>query len=112
MANTNVEMVRGDTLAFAVQVEFDEDAQNLDTAYFSCKKNYDDYVYIFQKSLSDGIEIVSSDENSVTYRVRVAPIDTKNIEPGEYFYDMQIGINQDVYTILRGVLKVENDVTN
>ena len=35
MANTNVEMVRGDTLAFAVQVEFDEDAQNLDTAYFS-----------------------------------------------------------------------------
>ena len=48
----------------------------------------------------------------MTYRVRVAPIDTKTIEPGEYFYDMQIGINQDVYTILRGVLKVENDVTN
>jgi hypothetical protein len=112
MSDTNIEMVRGDTLAFALQVDFDEDAQNLDTAYFSCKSNYDDFNYVFQKSLNDGIEIVSTDENSVIYRVRVAPIDTKTIEPGEYFYDMQIGINQDVYTVLRGVLKIENDVTN
>lgn len=111
MANTNVKMVRGDTLAFAVQVEFDEDVQNLDTAYFSCKSNYDDYDYIFQKSLNDGIEIVGSDEKSVTYRVRVAPTDTKTLEPGNYFYDLQIGVNHDVFTIRKGVLKIERDMT-
>lgn len=111
MANTNVKMVRGDTLAFALKVEFDEDVQELDTAFFSCKKNYDDYVYIFQKSLNDGIEIVDSDEKSVTYRIRVAPIDTKTLEPGNYFYDFQIGINQDVFTIRKGVLKIEKDMT-
>mgnify|MGYP003288071462 CR=1 FL=1 len=111
MSNTNVKMVRGDTLAFALKVEFDEDVQTLDSAYFSCKSNYDDYGFIFQKSLSDGIEIVDSDEISVTYRVRVAPTDTKTLEPGNYFYDFQIGINHDVFTIQKGVLKIEKDMT-
>lgn len=111
MFNTNIKMVRGDTLSFALKVDFDNDAQNLDTAFFSCKTNYDDFDYIFRKSLNDGIWIIESDEKSVIYGIRVAPIDTKTLEPGNYFYDFQIGINQDIFTIQKGLLKIEKDMT-
>lgn len=107
----NVEMVRGDTLSFGLEVEFDEGVQPLDSAYFTCKSNYEDVTPVFQKTLDDGIDIVSSGADSVVYRIRVAPGDTKNIEPKNYYYDFQIGINHDVFTVLRGILKVDIDVT-
>lgn len=112
MVNTNATIVRGDTWSFGVKISFDDDVQNLDTAYLSCKLNYDDYDYIFRKSLNDGIDLAESDSNSVTYRVRVDPLDTKTLEPGNYLYDLQIGINHDIFTILKGVLKIERDMTH
>lgn len=102
--NINLCMVRGDTLAFSFEVE---GIDTLDTAYFSCKANADDENYVFQKSLIDGISLVETGK----YRVRVAPTDTKDIEVGSYYYDLEIGVNSDIYTILKGVLKVEQDVT-
>jgi len=103
----NVVMVRGDTMSFGLKVEFDEGVQNLDTAFFTCKSNYDDYDVIFKKSIGDGIEIVGTDEKSVTYRIRIAPNDTEYLEPGNYYYDFQIGVNYDVFTLRRGILKIE-----
>ena len=100
----NLCMVRGDTLAFSFEVE---GVSSLDTAYFSCKLNADDSDYVFQKSLEDGISPVDGGK----YRVRVAPEDTADIEIGNYFYDLEIGANSDIYTILKGILKVEQDVT-
>lgn len=108
----NVVMVRGDTMSFGLKVEFDEGVQNLDTAFFTCKSNYDGYDVIFKKSIGDGIDIVGTDEKSVTYRVRIAPNDTKNLDPGNYYYDFQIGINYDVFTLRRGILKIEQDYTS
>lgn len=102
--NMNLCMVRGDTLAFSFEVE---GINTLDTAYFSCKANADDENYVFQKSLTDGISLVETGK----YRVRVAPEDTSNIEVGSYYYDLEIGANSDIFTILKGVLKVEQDVT-
>ena len=102
--NINLCMVRGDTVAVSFEVE---GIDTVDTAYFSCKANADDTEYVFQKSLSDGISVVETGK----YRVRVAPEDTSNIEIGSYYYDLEIGKNSDIYTILKGVLKVEQDVT-
>ena len=102
--NINLCMVRGDTLAFSFEVE---GIDTLDTAYLSCKANVDDENYVFQKSLTDGISLVSTGK----YRVRVAPEDTSNIEVGSYYYDLEIGANSDIFTILKGILKVEQDVT-
>lgn len=102
--NINLCMVRGDTLAFSFEVE---GIDTLDTAYFSCKANADDTEYVFQKSLTDGISLVETGK----YRVRVAPEDTSNIEVGSYYYDLEIGANSDIFTILKGILKVEQDVT-
>lgn len=106
MAYRDITMVRGDTLAFAFK--FQGLNQALDTAYFSCKANPTDSAYLFQKSLEDGIEA----DESGAYKVRVAPEDTAEIPAGSYYYDLEVGVNDDVYTILIGQLLLRQDVTN
>lgn len=100
-----INMVRGDTLAFGM--EFTDLEQDLESAYFSAKKNYDDTETAFQKSLGDGIEKVSDG----VYRVRLAPSDTADLDAGKYYYDLQIGVNGDIYTIMYGVINLYPDVT-
>ena len=109
MTSKNIDMVRGDTLAFAF--EYDGTTQDLDSAYFTCKQDLDNTEPLFQKSLSDGISKVATTETGVQYRVRVDPDDTINLSPGIYYYDLQIELNSDIYTILRGSLKIYADVT-
>lgn len=109
MANQNISMIRGDTLAFGFEI--DGSNQELDTAYFTCKSDINNIEPLFQKSLNDGIEIASTTNNSISYRVRVAPEDTYNLEAGNYNYDLQIGLNGDIYTILIGILSLNEDVT-
>ena len=105
--NENITMVKGDTLAFNVEIYDDNgDPVLVDSAFFSCKKNLNDDVFTFQKSLADGI---SQTDSLMT--VRVAPEDTKEVDAGEYFYDMQIGVGSDVYTLLIGTLSLMQDIT-
>ena len=41
--NKNIKMVRGDTLSFGIEYAFDDKShQDLETCYFSCKKNPND----------------------------------------------------------------------
>ena len=101
----NLKMVRGDTLSFGLEIE--GLGQDLDTCYFSCKLNPDDTNYVFQKSLNSGISKVSTGK----YRVRVAPSDTSNVEVGNYYYDLQIGVNGDIFTIIKGVLIIEREIS-
>ena len=105
MADTNLTMVRGDTLAFGL--EFDGLNQDLDSCFFSCKESYSANDYVFNKSLADGISKVSDGK----YRVRVAPEDTIGVEAGVYFYDLQIGVNDDIFTIMKGSITIEPNVT-
>lgn len=111
MEKTNFEMIRGDTLSFAVEIEFDDKPQELEKAFFTCKRNLDDGDVVFQKTLENGISFSKQERNKMYYVVRIAPEDTKDIEAGHYFYDMQIELNGDVFTILNGALKIESDVT-
>lgn len=107
MKDSNITMVRGDTLSLGVSIETEEgEPIDIDSAYFSCKKNYDES-YVFQKSLGDGI----TRSEAGKYVVRVAPSDTENIDAGQYFYDLQVEKNGDVFTVLIGTLNVMHDVT-
>lgn len=108
---TNFELIRGDTLSFAFLVEFDEAPQKLEKADFTCKTNYDDDDVLIHKELEKGINFSKQDGTKLYYIVRVAPEDTKNLETGMYYYDLQIELNGDVFTILNGALKIESDVT-
>ena len=106
MVDTNLSMVRGDTLAFGL--EFEGLEQDLDSAYFTCKANATLSDYVFQKTLEDGIDKVATGK----YRVRVDPVDTSTVEAREYYYDLVIGVNDDVFTLLKGVLSIEQNVTS
>lgn len=107
MQNQNITMVKGDTLAFNVQA-FDDDGNpvTVDSAYMTCKKRPSDTEKVFQKSLNNGIE-----QSDGLMLVRVAPEDTKEVDEGEYFYDFQIGVDDDVFTLMIGVLTLEQDIT-
>ena len=107
----NLELIRGDTLSFAFEVEFDEAPQKLEKVDFTCKTNFDDDAVVFRKELEKGINFSKQDGTKLYYIVRVAPEDTKNLETGMYYYDLQIELNGDVFTILNGALKIGSDVT-
>ena len=108
---TNLEMIKGDTLSFAVEIEFDEAPQKLEKADFSCKMNFDDDETLFHKELGKGINFSKQEGPKMYYIVRVAPEDTENLEAGMYYYDLSIELNGDVFTILNGALNIESDVT-
>lgn len=108
MEDEYITMVRGDTLSFGVEIKDQDDSGvDIDTAFFTCKQNYTDTVNAFQKRLNSGI----TNRGDGNYVVRVAPEDTASLEPGKYFYDLQIGVNSDIFTIMKGVLELEHDVT-
>lgn len=110
MEDDYIRMVRGDTLSFGLQVYGDSGEpfdQDLGLAYFTCKSNRSDNRFLFKKSLSDGVSKVGQG----AYTVRVDPSDTANAKPGKYFYDFEIGCNGDVFTVMRGVIEIMQDVT-
>ena len=108
MADRYITMVKGDTLAFGVEIT-DQQGNwlDIDGASLICKKNYTDANALFEKSLNNGIEKTSDGH----YSVRVAPEDTADAEAGLYYYGFRVTKNSDVYTIMRGILELDPEVT-
>ncbi len=103
--NTNIKITKGDSFSFIFEIE--DLTQDIESAFFTCKRNADDKAKLFQKTLRNGITKLENGK----YLVRVAPSDTELIEQGQYPYDLEVGINSEVYTILKGVLMLDFDVT-
>lgn len=106
----NFEVIKGDTLAFAVEIGFDEKPNDIDEILFTVKHNADDD-NLFQKRLNHGITKIASVGNEIYYRIRVSPWDTRMLEGGLYHYDLEIRMNGDIFTILNGLFIVENEIT-
>lgn len=102
--NLNISMVCGDTESFGFLVE---GVDSLDEVFFSCKRNSQAQEYLFQKQLGSGINVDSPGH----YVVRIAPGDTALLDPGNYWYDLEITVNNDVFTIYRGVLTLLPRIT-
>ena len=62
----------------------------------------------FKKSLNDGITAAGNNQ----FVVRIAPEDTVLLNPGQYWYDLEIGVNNDIFTIFRGVLELVPEITD
>ena len=108
----DIRNVRGDTYSSALVIE--GLGQALDNVYFSCRDSLNDNSnLLFEKSLYNGITEVEYDpENDIRkYAVRIAPVDTFNIQAGTYYYDLQINVNNDVFTIMKGKFIIEQDCT-
>lgn len=106
-----ISMVRGDTLSFGFQVS-GLNGQRPDGIYFSCKEHLEDDSFVFSISLGAGITERSYDAqtDTLTYGVRVAPELTEGLELGKYFYDLQMDIDDDVLTLMKGKLSIEWEV--
>lgn len=103
---------RGDTYSSTLDVE--GLGQDLDGVYFTCKTSRNDNAEIlFQKKLYDGINLAEYDADTDTrkYSIRISPDDTKNLQSGTYYYDLRVLINQDVFTVMRGLFIIEQDAT-
>ena len=106
----DIRHVKGDTYSSAMVIE--NLGQALDTAYFTCRENLnDDSEKLFVKSLNNGItQVEYDDENDIRkYAVRVEPGDTKDLQSGTYYYDFEIGVNSDIFTIMKGKFIIEQD---
>lgn len=108
MEYQNITMVRGDTVSFNV-IAYDNEGEpvEIDGAYLTCKKNFDSDDILFQKYLTSGI----TQESDGLLIVRIAPEDTVNADIGNYYYDLQIEIGDDVFTLMIGTLTIGFDVT-
>lgn len=103
--NYQIDMVKGDSMSFGLM--FEGLGQDLDSADFTVRKNETDSAVLIHKDLSQGI----SKDNDGNYIVRLAPEDTAELDAGNYHFDCQIGVNDDIFTIMLGILILEQDVT-
>lgn len=105
----NIDLIRGDTLNIQFEVEANTilnlESENFNVT-FSLKQAASDTGYVFQKNKTAVTEIAEN-----TFILRVAPEDTQDLIPGWYYYDLQLGIDNDTYTIALGKLQLIRDIT-
>lgn len=103
----NLTMVRGDTLSFNMQcVNNANETIEADNVFFTCKRAPTDETAIFRKTLDDGITFEDG-----WYTLRVAPEDTRKAEIGQYYYDVEIVVGEDAYTVVRGTITIEQNIS-
>ena len=106
----DIKHVKGDTFSCAMTIE--NLGQEIDTAYFTCRDSLNDNSEaLFVKSLNNGISQVEyDDENDIRkYAIRIDPNDTKDLQSGTFYYDLEIGVNSDIFTIMKGKFIIEQD---
>lgn len=113
--NYNIEMVRGDTLAFNFQLQGlgSRTEYELLTFILAVSEHYDDEA-IIEITNEDGIALVSYDEvkDTALYTVYIAPNMTKTLDLARYYYDLQLKTESDVITLMRGRLTLLYDVAD
>ena len=105
-------MIKGDTLAFNFQLQGLAGAE-LDGATFTCREKPESADHYFKRELDDGILLQNYDSttDTATYSVRVRPDQTRNMFAGRYYYDLEIQVDNDVLTLMKGRLNIDWDVT-
>ena len=105
----NLDIIRGDTVNIQFEIDsdtvFDLSNENFNVT-FSLKKAATDTAYVFQK---DKTAVTSPADN--VFILRIAPEDTTNLVAGFYFYDIQLSIGDDIYTIALGKFNINIDIT-
>jgi hypothetical protein len=105
----NIDMIRGDTVNIQFEIESDtvlDLSSNDFQITFSLKQAATDTSYVFQKHKTAVTEL--SENNFV---LRIAPEDTEELIPGYYYYDIQLNIGDNVYTIALGIFQIIRDIT-
>lgn len=109
----DITIVKGDTCSFGIQIQGLE-GQTPDGVILTCKQYIEDNTPLFEISLNDTIVLRSYDEDIdvLTYAVRIPPEKTEELDLGRYFYDLEVRVNGDVFTLLKGRLTLDYEVTS
>lgn len=109
----DISMVKGDTMSFGFQIQGLGD-QRPDEIHFTCKQDLEDENYVFERTLDNGVSFRGYDQetDTLTYGVRVPPAATADIQEGLYYYDLQLDINGDILTLMKGRLTIEWQTTH
>jgi len=105
----NIDTIRGDTLN--IQLEFESDtvldltSEDFDIT-FSLKQSATAVPYVFQKDKTAVTEISDN-----IFMLRIAPEDTVDLVPGYYYYDIEVKLGEDIYTVAIGRMYIEVDIT-
>lgn len=107
----DITVVRGDTLSFGFMMTgLDGNLPN--SIKFSVKDNPDETETLFSAGLDSGeIWRENWNLNTATFGVRIPPRLTEGLTPGRYFYDLEVRINDEVFTFMKGRFVVEYDIT-
>lgn len=116
---TNIDMVKGDTLSFNFMLtglKIGTPAAIRPTFTFSCA---DEKTVFFTATSAhgeqeaDGITLEDYNESKdvATYTVYITPSKTKNLDLARYYYDLQMEVDDDIYTLMRGRLTLLREVT-
>ena len=108
----NITAVRGDTFSHVLEVE--GLGQEFESIYFTIRDSLnDDSNILVEKSLYNGISLVEEDlqKDIRKYMVRIDPNDTKDLQAGTYFYDEQVAVNGDAFTIMKGQFILQQDAS-
>ena len=103
--NFGIEATKGDTIIYPFVVVDNNKAiyqvQTGDVINFGMKKNYSDAECIVEKTI---------DNNTLT--LVLEHDDTKGLEIGAYYYDIQItkAVNNEVHTFISGIINITNEV--
>ena len=103
--DAKIEYVKGDTYSRDFSISgYEED---IDNVLFTIKNNESDKRSILQKSLDDGITLVSDEDGVKTYNILIDANDTDNFKVGyDYYFAIKIftdEISNDIETtIIKG----------
>ena len=105
--NQDIEMVRGDTLAFNFELSglgalFADRALEVS---FNIYERYEEPAVAQSKNGSGvGITSYNSNQDIALFSVYLAPYKTKHLDIGRYYYDLQIKNISNTITLMRGSL--------
>lgn len=107
----DIEMVRGDTLAFNFQLSGlgSRAAYEALTCAFAVTEYYDGML-LFNCTNGAGIELEDYTGDVATFSVCVAPELTRALDVARYYYDLQIKDDYNVVTLMRGRFSLVYDV--
>lgn len=108
----DISMIRGDTMSFSFQLKGLE-GQRPEDIKFTCKETIEDAEPLFTCVLNESITEISYDpeKDLLTYRVRVRPYQTAELDLGRFFYDLELKVNGDIITLMTGRFSLEPEIT-
>lgn len=108
----DISMIRGDTMSFSFQLK-GLGGQRPEDIKFTCKETIEDEEPLFTCVLNESITEISydPDKDLLTYRVRVRPYQTAELDLGRFYYDLELKVNGDIITLMTGRFSLEPEIT-